>query len=333
MDELISELKLLSEKTSLTEREITKANKLVVSVEEIVESAKQQVEGEKSRTYQSVIEARELAKEAARGIYIENATEAATESEEYAYNSFLSPLLEVADDEDLYQYTLVGNGWGTKLQVHLDMDGVAGTIDDYAEAVESARGALGVNDNRDPVRASKIWRDKIYQGPRYFTTINLRLAAATGKAPFWSLLNNGNNTVMDSDIGGRAYPKVKATRFVQKTEAAISNEFSFQLLQLRDRINVIINDLVAMILTAESILGKINLLVNKISIEPTLMDKVAKELGVEVSTLSATKLYRARDKLLNGQYVADQISVQAAGQKRRRVRRATLTSLLLDLGD
>ena len=330
MDDLIAALKLYTEKTSLTARELKNIDVIMLEIDEAIVSAVKEIDIAKSRDpAMGYFEAKEIALELGRNFFMEKVTEAATSSVEYAYNPFLSPLIELADDEALYKVTDIGGGWGQKISVHLAMDEVAGTIQDYADGVESARGALGVKDDRDGAKASYLWRTRFYQGPRYYTTINLRLASAPGKAPFWSLLNDGNKgRSMSSNIdGGVAYPDVSPTHFVEETEAAIEREFRFQMAQIKDRSDTYIWDIQKMILDAKVIKTRMKEKINSISLKAEEMDIISKELGVDKTNLSSTKLYKAKEQLKSGQY-KERYEIGAPGGKRKRIRRGRFLKIV-----
>jgi hypothetical protein len=335
MQEIIATAKELLLKTDLTERELLKCETVIEAIDEAAGYVTAEIEdATKNGPAMGALSAQEMALESAPRIYLEKVQEAAAQSEEYAYDAFLSPLIDIGYEDSLYKLTRAGNGWGSKLSVHLAMDEVAGDIGDYAEAVESARASLGVKDDRDPIRASQIWKDKIYKGPRYFTTINLRLAAAVGKAPFWSLLNNGNkNTAMSSDIGGYAYPDVSPTHFVEETELAISREFEFQLMRQRDANVTYITDYQTMLREAMNVKVMLLKKIDDLSLNPEQMDVVAKEIGAEREKLSATKLYRAKEKLKRGEYLPAQIVVSGRGEKMKRIRQKKFGQIVSGFGE
>jgi len=151
-------------------------------------------------------------------------------NDEYAYTPFLTPLLDIASDEELYNIIPGGTGWSRSITVELAMNEVAGDIEEYAQAVEAAREEMGSDPDRDPIKASHIWRTKIWPsrggGGPYQHVISSRLANLPSLAPFWSLLNDGNKSVsMSSDIGGTAYPSHSGTHFVEKAERRIVKVF------------------------------------------------------------------------------------------------------------
>jgi vacuolar-type H+-ATPase subunit E/Vma4 len=329
MDELITALNNYAKAAELTERELRKAREIIAEVKESIVVAENSIyESKSGDARRALLFAKDEALEAGRSIYISKVTEAAASSEEYAYNSLLSPLVEIADESDLYKTTFVGSNWSTALVVNLAMDEIAGSLEDYANAVSSAREALGIKEGRDPVRASAFWKDKIYQGPRYFTTIRTRLAQTAGRAPYWSLLNNGNkSTGMSSDIGGTAYPEVRPTHFVEETEAAIANEFRLILGRYQMNSAVYIQDLQLMIGEANRAIARIYEKIESIAEPPEQMKIVAEAIGADVKLLSGTKVHRAKEKIKSGEYVPAQISIQAPGQKRKRIRRARFMAL------
>lgn len=136
----------------------------------------------------------------------------------------------------------------SNLNAHIDMAHIAGRLEDYAQAVEMARVALGVKDTT-PVQASFAWKHIIYgigrEGKRhvrkkkdgtivdrtdeyaelYRETIATRLSL--GKASWWELLEYGNT---DSPVTfrkagkGTPYPQNSGKFFVRNTEKALSAE-------------------------------------------------------------------------------------------------------------
>lgn len=263
-------------------------------------------------------------------IYSREITDAISKSPEYEYPAFKSPLLDVGFNEDLYKITPIGAGWNTTVSVRLAMDEVAGTIDDYAEGVESARGALNVKEDRDPYTASKIWRTKIYKGPRYYTTIGLRLSAAAGVAPFWSLLNYGSkNVTMKSDLDPRGTPYLNrgGHHFVEHTEAAIKKVFLETLRKFKDAGKGSRVQAEAAIEEAKILLATLQTQVDMLSSNSDLMDKVAKELGVSKSRLNACKVLKYADMVKRGEHLPGQLDI-GKGEDRIRPRDYAMARIL-----
>lgn len=171
-------------------------------------------------------------KEKAPTVYLKHIRNAVRKSQEFSYPAFLQPLISIADDDNLYYFTVRGSGWNTRLIVNLAMDAVAGTIDDYANAVESTREYYKVGKG-DPQTASSIWK-RIYTSGKtdyiYARTITTRLQFADSPAPYWSLLNYGNKVNMSSSRGGTPYPNSPGTHFVQDIQSELSNYFTESLL-------------------------------------------------------------------------------------------------------
>ena len=269
----------------------------------------------KAKTTQSEKASEESLKEVKKQaslIYIREVTKAANQSEEYNYPAFLSPLIDVGNDDSLYKITLSGNGWNRSISIELAMDEVAGTINDYAEAVESARGALNVKEDRDPTLASKFWRDRVYRGPRYFTTINLRLAASSKPAPFWSLLNYGSaSTSMSSDIGGTPYPSRGAHRFVEHTEIAIKQFFRATMLGFKEKFDADVKEVNTALEEVDTLLKELQTRIDKLSQNSELMARIAGELGVTVDRLNASKIFTAKARIMNGELLTERVVVSS----------------------
>lgn len=159
---------------------------------------------------------------------------------EFSFPAFYVPLLDVANDPDLYSVTYRGSGWNKKVIVNLAMDKVAGTISDYAQAVSDTREYLRIGEG-DAVKASDVWK-KYYKanGRIYTNTISTRLQFTNSKAPWWSLLNYGNKVNMSSDRGGHAYPNMSGTRFVDNAETKLreSIQVSMNLAKMQNKVDI-----------------------------------------------------------------------------------------------
>lgn len=183
----------------------------------------------------------------AREILINNANEAIGVVEEFDKILYVEGLIQACNSEDAISAKVRNN----TIEVIIDMDKVAGTLDNYANAVRLARKSLGTNTNSDPNSASIYWSDiyKAAHGERvihhvfdkktqeykekdltekflgkYETTIALRASRyLAGKpAPWWRLLENGNAEVsLKSNRGGFPYPVHAPTNFVFRSKLQI----------------------------------------------------------------------------------------------------------------
>jgi len=138
---------------------------------------------------------------------------------------FWARLQDAILNEDTIYVTHVG---GNNIEVTIDLEYTAGTLDEYVEGVLYAREALEEEYPRkkdfDPKKASQKWR-QIYEagGTFYNKIINWRMSAFGNRAPFWVLINDGVPQDMEAvDRGGTPYPVSKPTRFKQKAERKIS---------------------------------------------------------------------------------------------------------------
>lgn len=262
----------------------------------------------------------------APSIYAEEVETAVSISTEYAHPAFITPLLEVGEDPDLYLITENGTGWNKTISVELDMDNVAGSIDDYAEAVEGARATLHVNEGRTPEEASTYWRDKVYRDRdgKYAKTVNLRMQIAASKAPFWSLLNYGSKNVsMSSDIGGSPYPSRGGRRFVTHIEDKIKKHFISKFRSLKTTGSTDANILATMIQEAQATLIELDSLITKMSEDSNLISSIAREIGVRTDRLNASRILEAAAKVKRGEHLSAQINVGAGYDQRLRSKKFT----------
>ncbi len=255
---------------------------------------------------------------------------ALAKSEEYSYLSFARPLLDVAKDRDLYELISNGTGWNRTVVVKLNMDTVAGTIDDYAAAVEETRSEAGIDPDRNPERSSMIWRTKIWPtrggaGP-YTHIVNTRIALGRSPAPFWSLLNNGNKNVhMASDIGGTPYPSSEGTHFVEESELVILRYFNQVFNQFREENRAAIEFLAHTISDyRDAIEGLRDLVAQMISNLPQAKVTSSRLRVRTLEEISPIKLQKAREMVSRGEILPGQrINIGIRGV-RVRVRLSTL---------
>ena len=281
MDEILSELDRILVDTEISQGALTRAKKARDHANKAGEDAFKglgNLEGSKASSDAFNLAIRETLDEAPK-IYTREVEIAVLKNDEYAYTAFLSPLIDVGYEESLYRITPAGSGWNRSIRVMLAMDEIAGSIDDYAQAVETARDALGIKEGRDPAKASVLWREKIYQKGRYFTTIKLRLSAASDKAPFWSLLNYGNKDAsMSSNIGGTAYPSRGGTHFVSNVEEGLKEFFGQSFSRYREQNKLLVEkinyDLDRLRTSIDALDVKINALVDNIYLAKTLSTEI-----------------------------------------------------------
>ena len=335
LDDLTTYLTKLEDGVHLTDRELHKLGIMIETTQIEISMAKNRItsmQSEDPSFYK--FEALSEVRESAPNLYRRVVKDAAINSSEYAYDQFLAPLLDISTDENLFKLETTGVGWSSGMTAHLAMDEVAGTLSDYAEAVESARGALGVKDGRDRVKASAVWKEKIYKHSRYYTTINLRMEAAAGKAPFWSLLNNGNKSVsMTSNIGGTAWPDVEPTHFVEEIENSLTQQFEFLMKFYRGQHNDRVGELETQIEEAKKAIMVAEDLIELSQVDEEHLEDFAKKLGTEEEKLSRVKIHRTVERLGEGKYVPAQVTVSAPGEKRRRVTREKFIRLTTTLGE
>lgn len=334
MEELLAELKDIIQSTDVAMDNLSDAIIARKRVEDSVKYVKD------SLAKLSLVAASDAAKESlssarslAPSIYSKRVKAAATASVEYAYNAFLSPLLEIADNEDLYDLKLTGNGWNTSVVVKLNMNEIAGDIDDYAEAVELARSSLHVKEERDPDTASRYWKTKVYpdRAGRYAETINLRLLASSSPAPFWSLLNYGSKNVsMSSDIGGSPYPSKGGHRFVEQTENEIKDFFYLNFTLAKYHFDKDKEVLLSYIDEAKNLIAKLDADIEKLSSNSDLLDAIGKAIGVDVSRLNASKIIIAAQQVKAGGRLPAQVRV---GQGDLRIRAKKFSSLVMEYGE
>ncbi len=140
--------------------------------------------------------------------------------------------------------------WGThnKWFLEFDTDNFLGTEQDFEDGIRAARALLGVSGKTTPAQKAAFWRNKIYLpflnavlaedtgteasaeavkgAKRYTNTIETRLNQWDGLAPYWTLLEYGNQD------GEGAFPKNSPTFFLRNSQAKAEIEFENKLEQV-----------------------------------------------------------------------------------------------------
>lgn len=320
MDDVVAILNKLIKDAQFATKELDDAVLAKKAVEDAATAVRKALEVSSRTSAESAYtESLRLVKEAAPIIYKNNAKAAATASMEYAFDSFLVPLLRVGDESDLYSITATGSGWNKRISVELMMNEVAGNIQDYADAVESVREFLGVKEGRDPALASSIWKNKIYGKGPYYRTIKDRLRDAVGAAPFWSLLNDGSKNVrMSSDIGGTPYPSRGGHHFVEKTETELRDYYNGNLGIAKYQYDKDVEEATLSLEDAKYLLGKLQKDIDRLSRDSELIASVASSVGVTADELSASKIIIAANKVRRGELLPPRIRIGAGTEKRIR---------------
>lgn len=192
--------------------------------------------------------------EQATPLLVENALRACEQSGEYADPFFIEPLLEAIKHPETIK---LRHTKGLGIEIIVNLDRTAGTLEEYADAVRVAREVLKSRrksfvKDPPPDLASRMWYEKIYSVDRlglgyvprrvwdrkkkeykevnikdkiigkYWETMYLRAQNFIHPAPWWRLLENGNPAgSLSSDIGGYPAPRVSASRFVARTVATL----------------------------------------------------------------------------------------------------------------
>lgn len=314
MEEVLQAIADLQENAAFTKNFIKEAEKLKVRADAEIAKTRLQLDRVTSPEASQIAYDTVLSKtlELAPDFTTDQIEAALAKSEEYSYLSFAAPLLDVAKDKNLYQIYTQGTGWTRNIIVRLDMDTVAGTIEDYADAVDEARIEMDVDEDRNPVRASTIWRTKIWptRGGRgaYSHVVNLRLILGRSPAPFWSLLNYGNKNVkMSSDIGGTPYPSSEGTHFVEEAEGSIKKYFTDLFSIYRDNNIATIEYLTTAISDYQKGIEALEDLVKQMTENLPEAKVVASHLRVHtIQEIDPIKLQRVREKVERGEILPGQ---------------------------
>lgn len=303
MEDLIAAIKDVEITSKISRDSINKVSKVKSKAQEAIEIGKRELTGlsDPKLSQDAFMESLQYVEGMASSIFDQEVQEATAKSAEYSNPKFKNALLSISDDSNLFEFIPRGTGWARNISVQLNMNQVAGDIDEYSYAVEEAREELRVKEDRDPAKASKFWREKVWGTGRYTRTINARLSRVGSPAPFWSLLNYGTASAdMASSIGGTPYPRVRGTRFVQHSEDRLYKAFRNDFLQKReenkrhkDYIRESIRSLKQGLTTLENLLSELEQNFDR-------GKAIARKLGIPVKQVDVDKLLSDLDKYRKG---------------------------------
>lgn len=246
---------------------------------------------------------------------------AVLKNDEYAYTALLIPLLDVANDTELYEILAYGGGWAMSITVNLLMDEIAGNIQDYADAVQSTREELNVG-RSNPKKASDIWRNRIYptrgkSGP-YGHTISTRLSYMASQAPYWSLLNDGNKTgSMSSDRGGTPFPSHAGTHFVQHAEEKIRKIFRIYFSGHKEQNRSDIALIKDQMDYVTELLGQLDSTIYEIEENLDNAKSVARRLGKTMDQIDNNKLLDVVERVRSGELTSGRVNIGKRGSRVR----------------
>jgi hypothetical protein len=160
---------------------------------------------------------------------------------EFRPEYYKQALYDAAGDESIYVLNVIGAGWETRIVPTILFESSAGTLNDWAEGVESYRVELkskGLNNEQAGERASAWWSNNVYSTGLEAKTFKGRMALANGKAPFWQILAYGTVNLASDRAGG--YTTVTAKRtddtvFVDNVEFALKESFDTTLKEERQK--------------------------------------------------------------------------------------------------
>jgi len=148
---------------------------------------------------------------------------------------FFTQLAELVEDNiDRLLVAIVDGGVSF---ARLEMEFIAGDFSDLMEGVEITREVVHAYNQYtkwgkmpNKARRDKIWKEVIWPDDNYYDrTLNIRFTAWGGRAPYWVLLDEGNE-----EYEG-AYPKFTATNFFHQAVAKILADIGQKVLMQKSQ--------------------------------------------------------------------------------------------------
>lgn len=180
-------------------------------------------------------------------ILVEEISKAAELTIEYSQPILMEPLVKAAQDPENILAEVDSTGGLPILNINIDMDKSAGSLENWAGAVKSYRETLkasnkGKKQIESPIRDSNYWMNIVYNGKLedlYEKTIHGRmLAMSGGLAPYWKILDVGNSAgiPLSSNRGGYAYPTHGPTRFTERAIKRMQTLFNTAIKKIKKRL-------------------------------------------------------------------------------------------------
>jgi hypothetical protein len=144
--------------------------------------------------------------------------------EEFKDSVFTDRIVEIITDKN----PIVLERDGNSIRVRIEMEQVAGNLEDYSSGILYARNILSQERKTDKkitaLQASNYWKNIIYlpKEEPYNTTIQLRLESFGQLAPYWKLIEEGVPQPLSAGYGGFPYPTSAPARFVAISTEEIS---------------------------------------------------------------------------------------------------------------
>jgi len=205
----------------------------------------------------------------AMDILVEEGMDALVKTKEFDVPVFRRGFLQALRDPENIRFRVSQSG---ALIVRITMRS-AGDLEDYAAAIDSTREDMRISiygkRPLPPALASKMWKEKYYQPARegttvpipkkkksktgrtrkgkerkdktaeyirqYWQTIESRAARFMGLAPYWRLINEGTQP-LNSDRGGKPYPRIRATRFIERTIKRLKELYNQEFREANEKI-------------------------------------------------------------------------------------------------
>lgn len=283
-------------------------------------------------------------KDDAPSILWKEAEKALVSSEEFDLPIFRNRLERAIFNPKTVSLAVAGN----RLEVIVNLDQTAGTLDDYANAIKATRELIRKRNKgryiKDPQVASQIWKEKIYGSARegkniepltpnrknrtsiyrqqYRWTINTRVAHFQSLAPFWRILNNGT-VPLASSWGGTEYPRTKPTDFVGKSTQEIRRQFTEYVKIAKDYLAEI-NQNVKYIDSAISYIQTISKQILENPERKFILEQIQRILGGKFSEANQNRLNQLLEGLISGTLTQEKfrLGTTAAGiEIRPRIKR------------
>lgn len=314
------------EEIDRTIAEIKNAAELIQELEKIKDRVEFRIESyEESYTYLILSgedEALRLTSSSARRVLVSEGIDAILSVEEFNQPEFMSNFVKALE---LANITISPSNLD-RCDVEIDLDSVAGNLDDYADAVIAARGGRGVgtqfnqsyNGVGNPAKmASHFWAEKYYSPERRGTTfshpnpkrkidinkykekfketIALRIKNFKGLAPYWRLIDEGNLGIsLKSDVGGTPFPVIKPTRFIHKTEQGIKDIYAYNIHEVRREAQ----NLSQTISELEKVLKYID---SKLNVDKLIREALEKRLKENIQFADVEKINNLISRIINKQ--------------------------------
>jgi hypothetical protein len=296
---------------ALSEKWLLEARRIRTLLNSELENARRRLKRKKESSYpnnlaKQIIAAMKKDANVISGFLIDAIDKAAVGTEFEEPDTYKKYMYKAAKEPDIYNITTIGAGWNTSISPSIEFQAEAGSLSDYARGIIAFRKELktkiGPEGSDRGLKATNWWYSNVFGTSLQSRTLEHRRIASGKIAPWWQLLNSGS-VGMSSDRPDESYNPIpqSPTDFIGDAEMALKVEFDSVFSIQREQWLSEAALLEKEINYATEIRNEITDDIKKVSINPTVMERLLQGLGSKAQYVDKAKLASAYRKYRAGE--------------------------------